>query len=43
MRRILAPIVEKFEGLLAKACVETDEAKQLLYAQCLHTAMSLAR
>ncbi|XP_064605610.1 exportin-T-like isoform X2 [Liolophura sinensis] len=42
MRRILAPIVEKFEGLLAKACVETDETKQLLYAQCLHTAMSLA-
>lgn len=43
MKRLLAPIVSKFEGLLQAMAGTADEQQQLAYAQCLSQAMALAR
>ena len=43
MRQLLAPIVSKFDTLLQRMLAETDESKQLAYAQCLSQAMAFAR
>ena len=43
MRSLLAPIANKFEGLLASLCAETDEGRQVAYAKCISNAMGLAR
>ena len=43
MRQLLAPIVSKFDVLLQQMLNETNEAKQMAYAQCLSQAMAFAR
>ena len=43
MKQILAPIAAKFSMLMDKLKAETDEQKQLAYAQSINNAMGLAR
>ena len=43
MKQILAPIAAKFAVLMEKLESETDEQKQLAYAQSINNAMGLAR
>ena len=43
MKQILAPIAAKFAVLMDKLKSETDEQKQLAYAQSINNAMGLAR
>ena len=43
MKQMLAPIVSKFSDLLRSMSTETDEKKQLEYANCLSHAMAFAR
>ncbi|KAJ8301279.1 hypothetical protein KUTeg_020266 [Tegillarca granosa] len=42
MKELLSPIASKFENLLNKLAVETDERKQTEYAQTINTATALA-
>ena len=43
MKQLLTPIVSKFDALLQSMVGETDEQRQLAYAQCLVQAMAFAR
>jgi exportin-T len=43
MRRLLAPIVGKFDELLHYMMVESDEERQAEYAACISQAMGFAR
>lgn len=43
MKQVLAPIAAKFTSLMEKMVAETDQAKQLAYAQSINNAMALAR
>lgn len=43
MKQLLLPIATKFNTMLTKLQEETDEKRQLAYAECIHNAMSLAR
>ena len=43
MRRLLAPIVSKYEGVFQRMVAETDPKKQLMCAQCLTQAVAYAR
>jgi hypothetical protein len=43
MKELLSPILTKFGGILSKMQQETDEQKQLVYAECLGSAMAFAR
>ncbi|KAK3579421.1 hypothetical protein CHS0354_029730 [Potamilus streckersoni] len=42
MKEVLAPIAETFTVMLEKMATETNEQKQLLYAQSISNAMALA-
>ncbi|KAK2148689.1 hypothetical protein LSH36_487g04031 [Paralvinella palmiformis] len=42
MRQLLAPIVSKFDILLQQMLSESDDTKQMAYAQCLSQAMAFA-
>lgn len=43
MRQLLAPIVTKFDSMLEGMMAESDEMRQLAFAQCLNQAMGFAR
>lgn len=43
MKELLSPIANKFEGLLKKLQVETNDKRQYAYAQSINMATSLAR
>jgi hypothetical protein len=43
MKNLLSPIATKFESLLTKLVAETNQEKQLAYAQSINTATALAR
>lgn len=43
MRRLLAPIVSKFDELLHYMMIESDEERQAEYAACINQAMGFAR
>ncbi|XP_076106455.1 exportin-T-like isoform X2 [Mytilus galloprovincialis] len=42
MKNLLSPIATKFESLLTKLVAETNQEKQLAYAQSINTATALA-
>ncbi|XP_064632186.1 exportin-T-like [Lineus longissimus] len=42
MKELLSPILNKFGGILNKMQRERDEQKQLMYAECLASAMAFA-
>ncbi|XP_077981134.1 exportin-T-like [Glandiceps talaboti] len=42
MKTLLAPIIEKFNSVLAKLCVESEEAQQLEYAEVVSQCISFA-
>jgi len=43
MRRLLAPIVTKFDELLRYMIAEPDLERQAAYAKCINQAMGFAR